>query len=549
MKTTKKKVITARKLLFCIIPLNIAYHNFKSFDRFVLQKFSNINETDEHPPTFVTQDTVKNVAIENNNEDKIRKEYLPVKDNSFNKTTKQNESTGTSGENNKDNNTRIPGKDPPIIEVTPKVVEIEETHKREETDANVDRRTPIESHKDGPIVVRDDSQQTYPFTFSGCLMVKDDNQLLPEWLAYHYTFLPLRHLIIAVDPLSYTRVEGVVDKFRSIGMKIMLITGNKYFADGGWSGSKFEYFDPKIHTREHQYDFLMQRQASFYNYCFRTFHKQGFNHTMILDSDEFFTFNQEWNKTYSYNESSPVGIPDVPTHVGKQNETLAHWIDSGADPIFSHFNSKEHEGCMVIPRVLVSSNESTSEEMSGYHHVEDGFNASYFDTFVFQKRGVIEFAGMQLGKSVVNLRHYRWNNCRNPHSSFPACFIIANGGALSNLPKAYSVHVHHNIGSYESYVNLNPLRSRETFDHRSAIFREFGIVVDSSKVGWLHEFIKLVGKEKALELTQTSRIAASMEDRAITERLRLNETVDFVYEWDEPKRDPRMNEWESLLFE
>jgi hypothetical protein len=74
-------------------------------------------------------------------------------------------------------------------------------------------------------------------------------------------------------------------------------------------------------------------------------------------------------------------------------------------------------------------------------------------------------------------------------------------------------------------------------------------VVDSSKVGWLHEFIKLVGKEKALELTQTSRIAASMEDRAITERLRLNETVDFVYEWDEPKRDPRMNEWESLLFE
>ena len=46
--------------------------------------------------------------------------------------------------------------------------------------------------------------QQLPFTFSACLMIKDNNILLPEWLAYHYTVLPLRRLIVGVDTLSHT---------------------------------------------------------------------------------------------------------------------------------------------------------------------------------------------------------------------------------------------------------------------------------------------------------------------------------------------------------
>jgi len=34
-----------------------------------------------------------------------------------------------------------------------------------------------------------------PFSFSACLLIKDNNIILPEWLAYHYTVLPLRRLI------------------------------------------------------------------------------------------------------------------------------------------------------------------------------------------------------------------------------------------------------------------------------------------------------------------------------------------------------------------
>jgi hypothetical protein len=63
-----------------------------------------------------------------------------------------------------------------------------------------------------------------PFSFSACLLVKDDNKILPEWLAYHYEVLPLRRLIIAIDPLSTTSPEPILQAYRKIGMNITVST-------------------------------------------------------------------------------------------------------------------------------------------------------------------------------------------------------------------------------------------------------------------------------------------------------------------------------------
>ena len=233
--------------------------------------------------------------------------------------------------------------------------------------------------KKGTIQIEGDLN--YPFTFAGCLIVKDDNQLLPEWLAYHYTVMPLRHLIIAADPLSYTRVERVIEKFRSIGMKIMLFTGNEYWVDGTWSGNKLENFDPKNHTTENRHKIYVHRQSTFYTRCFKTPHRQGFKHVMTLDTDEFFTYNQELKIELDGN-TSPELNSKVPKQVGKQNETLAHWINSGIDPIFSNLYTDKHQGCIVMPRVLVSPEESPAGKTQMY--LEDGFNASYYNTILFQ---------------------------------------------------------------------------------------------------------------------------------------------------------------------
>jgi hypothetical protein len=39
-------------------------------------------------------------------------------------------------------------------------------------------------------------------------LIKDDNDILNEWIAYRYHFLNLRHMIVAVDPISATSPCG-----------------------------------------------------------------------------------------------------------------------------------------------------------------------------------------------------------------------------------------------------------------------------------------------------------------------------------------------------
>ena len=46
-----------------------------------------------------------------------------------------------------------------------------------------------------------------------CLLVKDDNDILAEWIAYHYHAVKLRHLIIAVDPASQTTPTEILQRF------------------------------------------------------------------------------------------------------------------------------------------------------------------------------------------------------------------------------------------------------------------------------------------------------------------------------------------------
>jgi len=49
---------------------------------------------------------------------------------------------------------------------------------------------------------------------SACLLIKDDNDLLNEWLAYHYHSLNLRQIIVAVDPTSTQSPSDLFEKWR-----------------------------------------------------------------------------------------------------------------------------------------------------------------------------------------------------------------------------------------------------------------------------------------------------------------------------------------------
>ena len=61
-----------------------------------------------------------------------------------------------------------------------------------------------------------------PNTFAGCLQIMDDNHFLIEWLAYHYHVMPLRYLIVAIDPGSKTSPLPIFKRYKD--RKLMTIS-------------------------------------------------------------------------------------------------------------------------------------------------------------------------------------------------------------------------------------------------------------------------------------------------------------------------------------
>ena len=104
-----------------------------------------------------------------------------------------------------------------------------------------------------------------------------------------------------------------------------------------------------------------------------------------------------------------------------------------------------------------------------------------------------------------------------------------------------SFRVHHYIGSWETFRRPGfDARGRGVFDKRNNVKN---LVVDnttpryssSENSTWLTQFAKLVGKEKALELSQKIRVREEMEmDKVIAELANGAK----LHDWDKLNKKP-----------
>lgn len=105
-----------------------------------------------------------------------------------------------------------------------------------------------------------------------------------------------------------------------------------------------------------------------------------------------------------------------------------------------------------------------------------------------------------------------------------------------------SFRVHHYIGSWETFRQPGfDTRGKEFFEKRNNVKN---LVVDnttpryspSENSTWLAQFAKLVGKEKALKLSQRTRIREEIEmDKVIAELAKGPQ----LYDWDELNKKPQ----------
>ena len=73
--------------------------------------------------------------------------------------------------------------------------------------------------------------------FGLCLLIKDNNDILPEWIAYCYHALQLWHLVVAVDPSSKSWPSPILRHFQTIlpDVKIVEWQDEGFFLQGNYS--------------------------------------------------------------------------------------------------------------------------------------------------------------------------------------------------------------------------------------------------------------------------------------------------------------------------
>eukprot|EP00546_Thalassionema_frauenfeldii_P006628 CAMPEP_0178911216 /NCGR_PEP_ID=MMETSP0786-20121207/9566_1 /TAXON_ID=186022 /ORGANISM="Thalassionema frauenfeldii, Strain CCMP 1798" /LENGTH=576 /DNA_ID=CAMNT_0020583627 /DNA_START=185 /DNA_END=1912 /DNA_ORIENTATION=- len=139
-----------------------------------------------------------------------------------------------------------------------------------------------------------------PFTWSACMMTRDENMALPEWLAYHIQVLPLKKLVIGLDPHSMTDPRPILDQFqKTMGLEYKVLTVDKFFREGQQSFKKRNFTHAiykngtsvKMNSDQLWYAHLW-RQNLFYQSCLSMLHRSGdASWTLFLDADEYLTYN------------------------------------------------------------------------------------------------------------------------------------------------------------------------------------------------------------------------------------------------------------------
>jgi hypothetical protein len=212
---------------------------------------------------------------------------------------------------------------------------------------------------------------------------------LDEWLAYHYHVLPLRHLVVAVDPQGVTSPSKILDKWRQQNMTIEEWTDEEIDV-ASWHKNESALYDTLDAGRK--IDHHRARQQRFYGKCSKHLKDHGRACTIYIDSDEYLVFNGPVNQTNpkltntSYPSLQEAGaVVKYLQAQMRRNNTNSYW----------------RKPCIGIPRTLFGTKEGDKKKRKP---IPQGFNDTTFDTLRYSKhtnRDIWLHNGP--GKSMVDL--------------------------------------------------------------------------------------------------------------------------------------------------
>jgi hypothetical protein len=320
-------------------------------------------------------------------------------------------------------------------------------------------------------------------TFSACLLVMDDNHFLMEWLAYHYHTLPLRYLVIAVDPRSRTSPKPILDRWEN--HMTIVRWSDRHFLPNEWIGRNVREDDPTAKLMKHR-----ERQRNFYPTCFEFLKSANRQWTMVIDIDEFATQNVHYLENNGNNNNNSNNT-NATTATPTKYPTLLQAIPR-------HYDTT-NTTCVTMPRVRFGNYQDGNSTTTKTLFAPNGFDDPDFLTLRWRWRaGLHSRKDNRNPKSMINvgLIHNFSRQDTDAHRPVRSECPKRN---LYVLNRASPFSVHHYIGTQRQWDFRKDARDGMKQRNQEK-FKEYGQIhheMDESICGWLNEFCHKYGYQQA----------------------------------------------------
>jgi hypothetical protein len=267
--------------------------------------------------------------------------------------------------------------------------------------------------------------------------------------AYHYHTLPLRHLIVSVDPRSKTSPTPILDRWRKHGMDIVQWKDDDFMPP---KDRKHAEFHVKRYFGNITPDLIQHRarQRLFYFNCMKQLKEQNRDWTLLIDTDEYLYVNYPTVAALNLTAPPITQSGSVMSFLKEELQRPGHNLTTP---------------CVQMPRIRFGSQESEAAKLE--HHVPDGFNASHFQTLRWRKHAKSDnYFANRISKTMIDLSRVAWSDLV-PVDSIHMPIRSMCGQRRLHIRKEEQVFViNHYLGTWEQYSYRDDSRTGKERSHK-----------------------------------------------------------------------------------
>lgn len=327
--------------------------------------------------------------------------------------------------------------------------------------------------------------------FGGCLKLLEDSIRLAEWFPYHYAILPLRSVVIALDPANSEKGTDRVLQLIDLWKDKMEITLWPNFVLPA-----HERLRPKVPLHR-------ETQVYFAKQCL--IHHKIHNHSWTLetDNDELLMFNHIHSDDQPETDYYPKDqkFRQRINEARNQSLLLRKTLPSIADrTIMSYLEQHEFPRCVRLPMLLYGGGQpSPSFSHNGIINVT--YLASMNNINNGPRHG--EGSKVMIDVSRVSLQDLEQDRARTIHN--PNRRVCGDNGKWDSGADyiAAVFRLNHYLGSVESFLERNGDfrgRSVDSYMKRQQEFNTSGDKFDLDIISWFDVFVNKVGQSEAQRL-------------------------------------------------